>query len=68
MKPKRLCPKSRREAMVFSVVLAAVLTSVLLVEHSPAAPKDSAVSIAALGLEFVVQPLYAGEPAAGAEP
>ncbi len=57
MKSKRPSPKPRREALVFSVVLIAVLASLLLVEHSPAAPEHVAASIAAMGLEWV-GPIY----------
>lgn len=61
MKSKRPSREPRREAAVFSVVLAAVTATLLLVEHSPAAPEHVAVTIAALGLQWV-EPLYAPGP------
>jgi hypothetical protein len=61
MKPKRPSRKPRREALVFSVVLTAVMASLLLVEHSPAAPEQVAATIVSVGLEWGA-PVYAEDP------
>jgi hypothetical protein len=61
MKFKRANRKPRHEAWVFSVVLVAVVASLLLVEHKPAAPEQVAASIASIGLGWV-DAAYAAKP------